>query len=288
MGLDDLAIDPARWGGLALDPHPQGGRRVASDLIDVIPNTRPIFRTPIDSHWRWCIFFAMTTTLLRPSLRYDPDTGIVEYLNMTGWHTLTAKDTSGYLHASLGLVDGKHRKGRVHRMVYAHFFGPIQDGLQVDHIDCDKLNNRLNNLRAVSRTVNCRNRKVPVGESGFPGVWWSPANEKWCATVSRFSSGRADASYEGIDARLAYAWYYATKVREHGLDSVRHLPVPKPIGPIKARAYAPKDSYYIKKNSDNGWEVYHRSMGKKRYMCFRRTREEAELAMDELKLTVLA
>ncbi len=43
---------------------------------------------------------------------------------------------------------------RVHRLVYEAFFGEIPDNLEIDHIDGDKKNNDLDNLEAVSHSVN--------------------------------------------------------------------------------------------------------------------------------------
>lgn len=54
-----------------------------------------------------------------------------------------------------------HRKNRarptyVHRAVTAAFLGPIPDGMQVDHIDGDRQNNTLTNLRYVTGSENIR------------------------------------------------------------------------------------------------------------------------------------
>ena len=53
---------------------------------------------------------------------------------------------------------------------------------EIDHIDGDGLNNRLNNLRAVTRTENSRNhRKAKNNTSGFNGVSWIERLKKWRA-----------------------------------------------------------------------------------------------------------
>lgn len=52
-------------------------------------------------------------------------------------------------------------KGRVrafaHRIVWVIHNGPILDGLYVDHIDGDFLNNRIDNLRLVTKSGNAQN-----------------------------------------------------------------------------------------------------------------------------------
>ena len=61
---------------------------------------------------------------------------------------------------TIGLVgeNKKHKTYYTHRLVYESFNGKIKDGNQVDHIDSNPLNNRLENLREVTPIENCRNK----------------------------------------------------------------------------------------------------------------------------------
>ena len=63
------------------------------------------------------------------------------------------KITKGYLAFD---IDNKTEK--VHRLVALNFIGERPDGLQIDHIDRDKTNNKVDNLRYVSGKINCQNR----------------------------------------------------------------------------------------------------------------------------------
>lgn len=45
----------------------------------------------------------------------------------------------------------------VHRLVFEMFVGPISDDLEIDHINGDRSDNRLSNLRVVSHSENQRN-----------------------------------------------------------------------------------------------------------------------------------
>lgn len=51
----------------------------------------------------------------------------------------------------------------VHRLVFEMFVGPISDDLEIDHINGDRGDNRLSNLRVVSHSENQRN-PVTVGK----------------------------------------------------------------------------------------------------------------------------
>ncbi len=77
------------------------------------------------------------------------------------------------------------RKGLLaHRVAWAVAHGewPPQD---IDHINHDRTDNRLVNLRCVSRAENCRNRAKPRNSlTRRVGVQWHKAIGKWCAVGS--------------------------------------------------------------------------------------------------------
>lgn len=59
-----------------------------------------------------------------------------------------------------------------------------QEGLQVDHIDGDGLNNQRSNLRAANQSQNNANQRPRSGgTSRFKGVSWSEDRQKWLAQI---------------------------------------------------------------------------------------------------------
>lgn len=67
--------------------------------------------------------------------------------------------------------DGKLHKA--HHIVWTLFNGCIKDGFIIDHFDGDTQNNRIHNLREVTRKVNMRNLKINSGNtSGVSGVYF--------------------------------------------------------------------------------------------------------------------
>lgn len=64
------------------------------------------------------------------------------------------KRTGGYLYVSLS-KNGKLKNYRVHRLVYETFLGEIPDGMQCNHINEDKTDNRLENLNLMTPKENC-------------------------------------------------------------------------------------------------------------------------------------
>lgn len=66
----------------------------------------------------------------------------------------------GYQYRSVRLYDGKGNRKKLilHKLVYSSFKGEVPEGHQVDHIDRDRMNNALSNLRCVSIVENLQNR----------------------------------------------------------------------------------------------------------------------------------
>jgi hypothetical protein len=106
-------------------------------------------------------------------------------------------------------------KGRyfyVHRLVY--FFHTGRWPELIDHIDCNKSNNRIENLREVNKSQNGLNRKdlMPNNKSGFNGVYWSKAAKKWIAqsTLNRKTTYIGGFN-EPVEAAKAIKEYLSTK-----------------------------------------------------------------------------
>lgn len=78
-----------------------------------------------------------------------------------GWKT-----KSGYYEVKI------HRRiVKVHRIIYELFYGAIEKDYYIDHIDQNKTNNAINNLRSVERNINLRNMpKRKDNTSGVTGV----------------------------------------------------------------------------------------------------------------------
>jgi hypothetical protein len=70
-------------------------------------------------------------------------------------------------------------------MVYLHrfIFGVVPDGLEIDHANQDKRDNRRKNLRAVTSNLNNHNRAVQ-GKSKFRGVSKHSKAPKWVAQIT--------------------------------------------------------------------------------------------------------
>jgi hydroxymethylpyrimidine pyrophosphatase-like HAD family hydrolase len=68
-------------------------------------------------------------------------------------------NTYGYLHVTL-YKDGNKEDFLIHRLVALHYIENPHNYPEVDHIDRDKCNNHLYNLRWCDRSMNSQNRDV--------------------------------------------------------------------------------------------------------------------------------
>ena len=72
----------------------------------------------------------------------------------------------------------------VHRLVWLMHNGKFPDGM-IDHIDGDKTNNTISNLRVVSPETSNRNMPTPKDNtSGHIGVSWSVHADMWLARIN--------------------------------------------------------------------------------------------------------
>jgi hypothetical protein len=79
-------------------------------------------------------------------------------------------------------INKKHYK--THRLVYLMFHGYMPK--EVDHIDNNPLNNRIENLRPANRSEQCCNTRLRKDNtSGIKGVSWDKNRNKWVVTVTK-------------------------------------------------------------------------------------------------------
>jgi hypothetical protein len=72
-----------------------------------------------------------------------------------------------------------------HMIVWIYHNGEIPGGFDIDHIDGDRLNNRLENLRLCTRSQNLFNMKIRKDNaSGVKGLSWNEKSKSWRARIS--------------------------------------------------------------------------------------------------------
>lgn len=101
--------------------------------------------------------------------------------------SLSSKSPKGSIAGAVKL-DGYRRIGLnkkvylTHRLIYMMFHGYMPE--IVDHIDGNKLNNCIENLRGATKSQNCQNQKTPINnKSGYKNVCWNKRKNKWCVQL---------------------------------------------------------------------------------------------------------
>lgn len=80
------------------------------------------------------------------------------------------------------MIDEKTHK--VHRVIWEMHNGDIPKGMQIDHLNHETLDNRIENLRLVTIKENTKNRSFNKNNnSGHIGVSWYKRYGKWNATI---------------------------------------------------------------------------------------------------------
>lgn len=128
---------------------------------------------------------------------------------------ISKDDTAGCLNKVNGYyqVRLKRRTFRIHRLILELFDQPILDGCVVDHIDGNKLNNSINNLRIVSLEENAKNRITTESNTGIPYLHRTQSryqvalvlnNQRYTKTFNFLSlGGEAAAKHEAINYLLS-------------------------------------------------------------------------------------
>jgi len=114
--------------------------------------------------------------------KYNPKTGILtNRINRSprgkAGFTVGSSDGRGYLNTT---IHGNPYK--IHRIIFLYVNGYLPD--QVDHIDGDRGNNKIKNLRPATNKENQQNSKISKNNtSGYKGVSWCKVRKKYIAKI---------------------------------------------------------------------------------------------------------
>ena len=121
---------------------------------------------------------SLTQSELKELLHYDPDTGIFTWCcrkqgvtlgNRVGYLT-----REGYLRITL-----KQKHYLTHRLAWLYMYGGWPS-LSLDHVNRNRIDNRIDNLREVTFYQNGQNSNLSsANTSGFKGVSWYARDKSW-------------------------------------------------------------------------------------------------------------
>ena len=120
-------------------------------------------------------------------------------LQHTGYRTIHTKELGGHM--------------PTHRVIWFMHHGEWPE--VVDHINGDKSDNRIENLRAATRAQNSQNIAIlPSNQSGVKNVSWRNDTKKWRVTLAVDGKKMSFGHYD--DLELAQLVAYEARCKYHG------------------------------------------------------------------------
>ena len=124
----------------------------------------------------------LTQERLKELLHYCPDTGVFTWRINRG-HVPAGRVAGSISDQGYRNVDIEKKKYKAHRLAWLYMYGVMPDG-HLDHINRDKLDNRIANLREVTNSQNEQNKvSRRDNTSGYRGVVWHKPTKKWRAEI---------------------------------------------------------------------------------------------------------
>lgn len=139
---------------------------------------------------------SISPALLRQLLDYDTRTGCFTWAPPTRSWFASDAHWSAFKQHQAGVApfavahSGGYLWGEIggeqllaHRVVWAYCHGawPLD---QIDHINHDRADNRIANLRTAPQSENAKNAGLRSDNtSGFTGVYWNKSRRKWVAQI---------------------------------------------------------------------------------------------------------
>lgn len=119
--------------------------------------------------------------------------------------------SSGYYNVVL-CDDGKQLTKRIHKLVADAFIPNPKNKNCIDHIDNNRLNNNINNLRYATSQENNMNKKLSCkNTSGFKGISFNKQRNKWEAYIKIDGKSKNLGYFEKIEDAVNARVKEATK-----------------------------------------------------------------------------
>jgi len=159
------------------------------------------------------IIVRITQQELKNYLSYDAETGC--FFNLK-----TGKNPGWINDQGYHLISINNCTYRAHRLVWLYIYGFLPN-TTIDHINGNRLDNKLSNLRVATLSENLQNRGPQKNNtSGYKGVSFHATSKKWVAWICI----KKIKKYLGIykTPELAYAAYCEAQSKFHPFAEVKN------------------------------------------------------------------
>ena len=113
----------------------------------------------------------ITQSELKYKLHYNQDTGIFTWIK--------SGKVAGFTRNGYIIIGINQKEYRAHRLAWLYVYGKMPNKF-IDHINLNKSDNTISNLREATISQNAMNVKLSSkNKSGYKGVSWNKEKNKW-------------------------------------------------------------------------------------------------------------
>ena len=129
---------------------------------------------------------------IRTAFTYD--NGVLRWQIVQGYRAAVGSAAGGKGKEGYVKIKWKGKMYQAHRLIFAYHHSWLPD--EVDHINGNRADNRIENLRAATKNLNQHNaQRRSDNKSGVKGVHWCERDERWIAIIRH-------------DNKVAFRGYY--------------------------------------------------------------------------------
>jgi hypothetical protein len=158
---------------------------------------------------------SLTQDILHEIVRYVPETGAFfwrerprHYFQTGHHHKMWNVQNAGKIAGSINSrgywrITIRSETYTAHRLAWLYVFG-TWPAMALDHINQNKVDNRISNLREATSQQNSQNLpRTERNKSGMVGVCWNRAQREWFAYISVSKKQQFIGNFKSKDAAIA-------------------------------------------------------------------------------------
>jgi hypothetical protein len=125
-----------------------------------------------------------TQARVKECLDYDPETGAFRWKIKPAGRNKIGSVAGGVSSSGYWCIALDGNRFGAHRLAWLYVHGVLPPA-DIDHINCDRLDNRLANLRLATRSENMRNSRGLPSASGLKGAHWRAHRKPWRSSIRK-------------------------------------------------------------------------------------------------------
>ena len=140
----------------------------------------------------------LTQEYLKSILDYDLDTGIFTW-KVSKANRTKVGDVAGWSYNGYREIEINNKAYKAHRLAWLYVYGEMPKKL-IDHVDGNRSNNKISNLREATYQENSENYKTPkTNKSGVKNVSWYKSLNKWVVSISIRKTKKTVGYYDDLE-----------------------------------------------------------------------------------------